>query len=613
VRRRRETLLAVAFAAAAAAGFLSVPVPSAAEGVVQSTYTLTADGTQTWTGDTKTATQKYSHVLDLKYRGFLQPVVENEFTMKVEWNSGDDSTGYIKVTPDLTLKYKGSYWNAGVKRGIEESTEPGKTAKYADKAFVEVILSPPRVTLPDLKAKYNVDKDYQKAQSDTVKHAFEVSTSVTPFEWLAIKGDWTRTLTYDRLKEDSDTEDERIAGSVGVRRLIGQNIRVQSEYRVEDSRSATLLTEGGTSNPKRDQNHTWKNALVFRYVPDGTFEVNYDYELKERMLTPKDHDQKRTYKAVLDQKFKILGELGFKGEFDRVETETAHKVGGDTLKTEDSWIGEVKTRPSKFADLSFKTTWKRTVDEAFGASTAPASTTSFQRSVSWNCDLLPFWKPTVSVDRTDTRAWSVAQQREVPSVVTTVYTMNGPLTIAIPVIEIAPTYTVTFTDDKLAETKQNTVIRDFTAKATAALLKTRTWEGRMDHTYARKVDTKEENVVRTDTTNFSLTARDAVPGWNFEVTVGRNATDTSGDDLGVDLTEALTLKADLKRDPFKLAVTYKYDRTLTEGKFDKYSLDMTTGWVSRDWDLSLTGNYKQTMSPVLDKGTTVNLTFTYKL
>ena len=110
----------------------------------------------------------------------------NELTLKVEQEKTSDGENKTRVNPVLTLAYKGAYWNAGAKRSVEESNEAGKNSKTTDAYFVELFVKPGRATLPDLKAKYNLDQDFEKDTTDTSKHAITASSVYNPMAWIQI-------------------------------------------------------------------------------------------------------------------------------------------------------------------------------------------------------------------------------------------------------------------------------------------------------------------------------------------------------------------------------------------------------------------------------------------
>jgi hypothetical protein len=139
------------------------------EGFVSANYSLNWDQTVDKTATETTDTWTLTHTLDVNYKGFLSPTVENEITLKIdqEIQSEGDPRNTTRVSPVISLSYKGSYWNAGAKRTIEESNEPDKNTTTTDKYFIEMFYVPPRATLPDLKAKYTLDQDFESGNTDT--------------------------------------------------------------------------------------------------------------------------------------------------------------------------------------------------------------------------------------------------------------------------------------------------------------------------------------------------------------------------------------------------------------------------------------------------------------
>lgn len=558
----------------------------------------TVDTTETGTTDVK----KLKQAVELKYAGLLSPVVANSVTFKVEQEVNNDSADIIRLLPTLELGFKGKYWDAkaGSKRTYENSDEPGKNPKTTDSHFLEVFYLAPK-SVPDVKVKYTIDIDKESGTTDTRKDGITLSSVYAPTGWLSTKGDFTRNVSKDMLKPDADTEDEKSTGNVGLRHVIGDKIKMETQYTTEVSRGATLKSDGTGAvegSAKEDLVNTWKNTLGFRPFRDTTVDGSYDYDLKQNKVNG-EHTLTTNIKATANQK--VGAPVDLRGEFSRAITEMRH-TADDNEKTEDTWTAEAKAKFSKQLDFIFKYQLKDTVE--LHADPAKNTTTgSVNRNASWNAELTPFWKGTVSYDKTDTLALGVK------TIVDTKYSIKNTFDFKAINLTLEPTYDITLKEDLVKPEKSD--IRDFKTRLAYKVLSTRTVEAKFDHIYGRKTDTLLANIQRTDTTNANLAWKDPLPGWQLSFDAVRSATDTSGDDLAPDITSTFGFKADYKMNQLAMSTSYKYDKkSLTD---DSENFDAKAGWTAPKWDASLTYTFKKTFSQVINEGYTISLTFKYNL
>jgi predicted porin len=580
------------------AGF---PGPAAAaiiSGNYQLNWDQTVDKTETGTTDVK----KLKQTLELKYAGFLSPVVANSISFKVEQEVNSGSADVVRLLPTLELGFKGKYWDAkaGSKRTYENSDEPGKNPKVTDSHFLEVFyLAPKRV--PDVKAKYTIDIGTESGTTDTRKDGITLSSVYAPTGWLNTKGDFTRNVSKDKLKADADTEDEKSTGSVGLRHVFSDKLKAETQYTTEVSRGATLKSDGAgavAGSTKEDLTNTWKNLLGFRPFRDTSVDGSYDFDLKQNKVSG-EHTLTTNIKAAASQK--VGAPFDLRGDFSRAITEARH-TADDNKKTEDTWTADGKAKFSKQFDFSVKYQKKDTV----GLHADPAKNTtsgSVNRNASWNADLTPFWTGSLSWDKTDTLVL------DVKTIVDTKYSLKTKLDFKAINLTLEPTYDITLKDDLVKP--ESSEILDFKTRLAYKVLSTRTIEAKFDHTYGRKTDSLAANIQRTDSTNANLAWKDPSPGWQLSFDAVRSATDTSGDDLAPDITSTFGFKADYKMDRLAMSTSYKYDKKSLSDNSENF--DAKAGWTALKWDASLTYTFKKTFSEVMNEGYTISLTFKYNL
>ena len=589
----------------AVCGFLAVSGAhrsASAAGLVSGTYQLnwdqTVDKTQTETKDVR----KLKQSVEIKSKGTSSPVITNEVTFKVEQEINSDSPDIVRLLPTIDLGFKGRYWEAktGIKRTNENSDDPEKNPKTTDAMFLELFYTPPK-SLPDLKGKYTLDVDRESGVTDTRKHGVTLSSVYIPNSWLSLRGDYTRNRLYDKLKADSDTEDEKGGGEFGLRHILSDNLKVDTSYKVEVSRGATLKSDGTGAtegSAKEDQAHTWKNLVSFRPFRDTTVDGSHDFDLKQNIVNG-EHTLTNNSKATVTQKIGTPFDL--RGEFARAVTESRH-TADDNEKTENTWTGELKAKFSKLLDLSFKYQKKDTVENHID-DTKDTTSGTLNRNATWSGELTPFWKASASVDVTDTLV------KNVKTTVDSKYNLKATFDFKAIFLTLDPSYDITLKDDMVKP--ESTAVRDFKFKVAYKISASRTLEAKFDHTYGRKTDSGARNIQRTDTTNGNILWKDGVPGWTASFDVTRQATDTSEDDLAPDITSTFGFKADYKYQWLTLGTSYKYDKRSLSDNSEYF--DAKAGWAARDWDTTLTYTFKKTFSATLNEGYTIGLTFKYKL
>lgn len=580
------------------AGFYDTASASIISGNYQLNWDQTVDKTETGTTDVK----KLKQTLELKYAGFLSPVVANSITFRVEQEVNSDAPDVVRLLPTLELGFKGTYWDAkaGSKRTYENSDDPAKKPKVTDSHFLEVFYLAPK-SVPDLKAKYTIDIDRESGTTDTRKDGITLSSVYAPTGWLSTKGDYTRNVLKDKLKADADTEDEKSTGTLGLRHVFSDKLKVETQYTTEVSRGATLKSDGTgavAGSAKEDLTNTWRNALGFRPFRDTSVDGSYDFDLKQNKVNG-EHTLTTNIKASASQK--VGAPFDLKGDFSRVITEMRH-TQDDNRKTEDTWTAEAKAKFSKQFDFSVKYQVKDTVNPH--ADPAKSTTSGLvNRNASWNADLTPFWIGSLSWDKTDTLAL------DVKTIVETKYSIKTKLDFKAINLTLEPTYDITLKEDLVKP--ESSDIRDFKARLAYKVLSTRTIEAKFDHTYGRKTDSLAANIQRTDSTNANVAWKDPLPGWQLSFDAVRQATDTSGDDLAPDITSTFGFKADYKMEQLALSTSYKYDKKSLSDNSENF--DAKAGWAALKWDASLTYTFKRTFSEVINEGYTISLTFKYNL
>ncbi len=580
---------------------LPAPDTACAEGLVGGNYQLIWDQSSDRTDAGETTTRSLKQTLDLKYKGLLTALIENELTLKVEQEIKNDGTNTIRVNPAINLAFKGGYWSAGAKRTIDDSNEAGKNPKISDSYIVEFYVRPTRPALPDLKGKYSLDTDFEKNTTDTRKQAVTLSSVYKPVDSVELKGEYGKTTSNDRIQVDADTEEEKMSFSAGVRRIFTENIKASSEYKLDITHGATLKSDGTGATPgsyKQDQEHTLKNTLAFRPFRDTDVDGSYDLDLKQNLATG-EHNITRGGKLAVSQK--IGAPFDVKADASRVVTEARH-TADDNRKTEDTYTADFRAKFGPKLDFTVRYQKKDTVEDHVD-NTKDTSSGTVNKSATWNGELTPFWKANASYDLTDTITVNVK------TTVDTKYSLKSTFDFKPINLSLEPTYDITMKDDLVKV--ENTATRDFKFKLAYKVFTTANMEGKFDHTYGRKTDSALQNIQRTDATNANVVWKDAFPGWSFGFDVTRSATDTSQDDLPPDITSSFGIKADYRFDMFSLAWNYKYDKKTVGDNSENF--DIKTGWIAPKWDVSLSYTFKKTFSEALNEGYSVNLTFKYNL
>lgn len=592
---------AVIFLVALAAAVIAMPDTSLGEGLIGGNYQLTWDQTTDRTDLEEKTTRSLKQTLDLKYKGLLTGLIENELTLKVEQEIKNDGTNTVRVNPAINLAFKGGYWSAGAKRTIDDSNEIGKNQKVSDSYIVEFYFRPTRPALPDLKGKYSLDTDFEKGTTDTRKQGVTLSSVYKPVDSIEMKGEYAKTNSDDRIQVDADTEEEKMSFSAGVRRVFTEKLKASSEYKVDLTHGATLKSNGTGATPgsdKQDQTHTLKNTLAIRPFRDTDIDGSYDIEVKQNLVTG-EHNITRSGKGAVSQK---MGEpFSVKADASRVVTEARH-TADDNRKTEDTYTVDFKARFGPKLDFTLKYQKKDTVEDHTD-NTKDTSSGSVNKGASWNGELTPFWKANASYDLTDTITAAIK------TTIDTKYSLRSTFDFKPISLNIEPTYDITMKDDLVKG--ENTAARDFKCKLAYKVFTTANMDGRFEHTYGRKTDSALMNIQRTDATTGNVSWKDAFPGWSFGFDVTRSATDTSQDDLPPDITSSFGVKADYKYEMFSLAWNYKYDKKSVGDNSENF--DIKTGWLAPRWDVSLTYTFKKTFSLLLNEGYSINFTFKYNL
>ncbi|MBI5576283.1 MAG: hypothetical protein HY896_07960 [Deltaproteobacteria bacterium] len=565
-------------------------------GLISGSYELTMDWITDKTATGTTRTDRSKNTLDLKYKGFLAPVIQNEVTFKVEKSRDSMGPDTTKIFPSVSLGYKGSYWNAGAKRTIEDSNEPGRTPSITDTYFMEVFLVPPR-RLPDFKGKYTLETNFQEGTTDARKTSWNLSSNYRPYEWLDLKGDYTRNLNDDLLRADSDTEDEKVSGTGSVRHFISDKIKLDIQYKVEKNSGATLLSAGGAKNQKEEETQTVKNLISLRPFRDTTVDASFDGELKQNFVSG-EHNLTGTYKVTGSQK---IGEpYDLKADAGRTVTEARH-TADDNKKTEDTYTVDLRAKYSRVFDFYVKYLKKDTVEDHPFDLTKNTSSGNEEWTGSWVAQILPTLGASFSYDKNDTFT------RGAKSAIDTRYNLKANAAIKEIRLTIDPSYEIAFKNDMVTRVKSE--IRDFRVVLTYKPIETNNINSLLSHTYARKEDSLANNINRTDSTSANLTWRDPLPGWMVGFDVTRQATDTSNDDLPPDITTNFGVKASYKYRQLLFDTTVKYDKKNIADNSE--SFDAKVGWTAPYWDASLTYAFKKTFSAAPNESESIGFVFRY--
>jgi hypothetical protein len=585
-----------------------------AEGFIKGNYQINwdqnVDRTETETKDVR----KFKHAVELKYKGFLSPVVTNEITFKFEQETGTNVPTVTRLLPTIDLGFKGRFWEAkgGIKRTSESSDLPGKNTRVNDSYYIEFFYSPPK-TVPDLKTKYTLDKEFEAGTTDTSRQGITMSSAYRVGEFLDLKWDYNWNGSENRLQTDNDTRDEKYSVQIGLRHLFTRYIRFATDYKLEVSKGATLMSDGsGTKagSEKLDQSHTWKNTLAYRPFRDTAVEASYDFDLRQNMING-EHTITRTGKAAVAQK--LLKPIDLRADYTRGISDAKH-TKDDTTKTEDTWTADGKFKFSKLLDFSLKYQKKHTEEVHHSDPTKDATSGTMTKSADWTGELGPFWKASASYVQTSTTVFNLTTRQEQTGTIEDKYAVRSTFDFKAINLTFDPSYEVTFKEDHTVAgqtTPVDSEIRDFKFRIGYRVITTNNIEAKFDHTYGRKTDSLLKNIERTDNTNGSLDWREPFPWWTFGFTLTRSARDTSGDDFGPDITTSLGGKADFKKDFLSMGTSFKYDKKNLSD--DSETFDLKAGWVVTAWELTMTYTYRKTFSVQLQEGYSITLTFKYNL
>lgn len=561
-----------------------------------------------------TETRKFKQLLELKYRGFLSPVVTNEVSFKFEQEINNNTPSLTRYLPALDLGFKGRYWEgkAGAKRTDESTDEVGKNPKITDSYFLEFLYVPPP-TIPDLKSKFTIDKDFEEGVTDNFKKGVNLSSFYKLKDTFDAKWDYSWTGSENRIQPDGDTVDQKYSIQFGLRHLFTKKIRFNSEYKLEATKGATLKSDG-TGNvegtDKDDQTHTWKNSLNFRPFRDTSLDGSYDINLQQNLFNG-EHTNTWTGRTGVSQR--ILKPLELHAEFQRTVTDMKH-TKDDNTKTEDTWTLDGKLRLSKMFDLVVKYQRKQTSEEYFFNPGKDQNYRTVNKNIDWTGELTPFWKASFSFAETLTTVFNLVTRQETTSILEEKYTAKTTFDFKEITFAVEPTYEVTFKEDHTVTdpTKPaSSEIRDFKVRIAKRIFATSNMEAKVDHTYGRKSDTFLANIQRTDSTNGNLAWKEPFPGWTFQFDLTRAASDTSGDDLEADITTSFGVKGDYKRENLSMGTSFKFDKkSLTD---NAEIFDLKAGWAAPSWDVSATYTYRKTFSILPQEGYSISLTFKYNL
>ncbi len=575
---------------------------AAAGGLVSGIYQINWDQTVDTVDGETTDVRKFKHTLELKYKGFLSPVVMNEVTFKIEQEMNSNAEDITRVLPQAEIGFKGAYWDAkgGAKRTDESSDDPTSPPKTTDNYFGEFYYKAPK-RVPDFKAKYTLDTDFQEGTTDTAKQGVTLSSIYAPKQWFEVKGEYVRNKSDDRLTPDTDTEDEKATGQALLRHMVSEKIKVEVQGYTEISRAATLQSDNGAALPdtaKEDQTHRVQSLISFRPFDTTTLDGGYDFELKQNKANG-EHTITQNYKGMLTQQMGRPYDLTL--TFNRNTVEAKH-TADDYLKTEDTITvdGKVKLTPLMMLVLKYQ---KKDTDEEHLDPAKSKTSGTVLKSGSWSGKFANYCVGSASFDQTDTIT------NEVKTNIDTKYSLKATFDFAAVNILLDPSYDITLKKDLLLP--DSSAIRDFKFKLSWKTRPTMNTEAKVEHTYGRKADSGAKNIERTDNSTGNLTWLFPFPGWTFSFDVARTATDKSGDDLPPDITSTYGVKADYKYQWLALSTAVTYDKKSLADEAG--TLDAKAAWTAENWDASLTYTFKKTFSEAVNESYAISLTFKYNL
>lgn len=587
---------------------------SASAALIGGGYLLNWDQNVTKTDTGTTDSRILKQTAELIYKGFYNPALANEFAIRFEQEINNDAPDITRLLPSVVLQFRGTYWQGGVgvKETIENSDEPEKGQRRSNSNYVELLYTPKK-WIPDFKGRYALDTDFQGGTTDTEKQGVTLSSFYEPNDWLAAKGEYNWNQFTDNLKEDQDTEDDKITGTIALRKAINRKIRFATEFRAEQIRSKTLVSAGGTRDVKEDRSYQWRNALQFKPFRDTTLDGGYDWTQQENKRT-NTQTNVTTSRAGFTQT--LLAPVEIKGDFTRTVTENRNTLNRDDFQTaEDTWNLGVNAKFSKQADFQLKYQDKKTVETHTRDKTLDKSTGTTVYGASWLGEFSTWWRASVSYERTDTFDNDILSKKE------SKYSLKSAFDFPAIRFALEPIYDITLTDTYLPLPGKKEDSGDLRVRLAWFVFQTRNLEVKFDHTYGRLekqtsdptdiIEPQKTVITRTDATQANLVWLNPIPGWKFGFDVTRSATDTSGDDLPPDITVTFGPRVELVSGPLALGTIYKYDWKKTGDESETF--EVKAGWLAPRWDTTLSYTFKKTFSAALNEGYSISLTFRYNL
>ncbi len=577
------------------------PNESSRADVYSSSFDLEYDLTVERSEDGTETDQTLSEIFQLKYSQPLLPKldVDGQFRFELENEFQSDGADTTRVLPEIEIGGKAEYWdlNLGAKRNRLSNDEPFEATSIQDSYFVEYFFKPTG-KVPDLKLKYSIDTDEKGDEADSQDTAFEVSSVYEFADFLKLKVDYTRDETEDKVNPDSDTIDEEFRTEETLKYILTRNIKLDLKHQYEKSTGGTLLDLGGKTGESNKENNTYDGRITFK--PFGETELRSTYKFqREKDIIGKATSESTDFEVGLDQN---IGEpIEFKFKYYKSIDENVG-IDSNEKEDEDTFTYDLSLFFSDLLDFSIKYEIKdnETEDRLDPANNRTLETEDV--SFSWSADTGTFMDLSVSYD------WSVDKEDNINVSKNRDLSIKSTLRSDAINLEITPSYTNNITEDFTKVSEQKTRNIDFNLGIDYDTKVTEKLGFSLSHKYGRSVDHPNKVIERDDDTSIDIQLNEPWDGSNFSLSLSRNASDRSGDDLPPDITSTITFNWDHTMGPFDFSVNYSFDNSKLAD--DAETFDVSLGWKGLNFDTQVRYSFDKTFSAELDESH--NLTFSFK-
>lgn len=545
--------------------------------------------------------QTFRETFDLDYSQNVLPRLDVDATFKLEveqqFQSGGEKT--TRLLPELEITGSADYWtlDLGAKRTRESTDQPFEPASISDSYFVEYLLEP-KARVPDLKLKYTIDTDEQGSDTDTEDRGLELSSVYELGEIVKLKVDYTRDESLDKINPDSDTVDESFKTEETIQYIFSSKIKFDFKHSYDTDKGATLLDGGGRTNESNSNSNTIDAKLSYPIFPKT--EVNADYKFTR--------DQDKIGNAVnRSQDFGLDFNQGI-GQFitfDFSYTRSISEQSGPDQGSQDTNENFQYDLTLPLTDLfdfslSYSEDSTETEDRIDIQNSKKTSSDSFD--FTWSASPESFWdfqaSYTWSIDRENGIA--TGKNRDMSFTLDLLFDYLG--------LDLSADYSQTITEDFTTFTDQKSRTIDFNFSMDYSTDITNKLGFSFSHQFGRSVEQPGKIISRDDDTTVDFTLSEPWRGSSFNLSLSRNATDTSGDDSEADITSNISFSWDHSFKFIDFSAQYTFDKKRLSD--DSENIDFQVGWTGLNFSTELTYSYDKTFSSELDESHSLTFNFT---